>query len=69
MRSAAPCKEPYDSAIVEHGPANHFAVPAHRMGELRTGADFGDELGRGGKGLGEEGRENVNLGLGDSLET
>ena len=49
---AATGREPSDSATVwEHGPADRLAALASRVGEPQTGADFGEEVGRGGKGV------------------
>jgi hypothetical protein len=49
---AAPGRGPSDSAAVwEHDPADRLEALASRVGELETGADFGDEVGRGRQGV------------------
>jgi hypothetical protein len=39
------------ATVWEHGPADRLAALASRVGESQTGADFGEEVGRGGKGV------------------
>jgi hypothetical protein len=66
---AATGREPTDSAtVLEHGPADRLAAPTRRVGEPRTGADFGGERDRGSESVRGTGRKRVSFEFWDSGE-